>query len=124
MRLARALVASLVVFAFTAPAGEVDAASRSHAEKKKPRSVGAPNHGKLEGASLLHGGKHLIFRHGAHSYGTPELTHALKHAAEKVANKYAGSVMLLGDLSGKEGGQLAGHGSHQSGRDADVGFYV
>jgi penicillin-insensitive murein endopeptidase len=32
--------------------------------------------------------------------------------------------MLVGDLSGKDGGPLSGHVSHQSGRDADVGFYV
>ena len=32
--------------------------------------------------------------------------------------------MLVGDLSAKSGGYLAGHNSHQTGRDADVGFYV
>jgi penicillin-insensitive murein endopeptidase len=32
--------------------------------------------------------------------------------------------MLVGDLSAKKGGPLAGHRSHQSGRDADVGFYL
>jgi len=32
--------------------------------------------------------------------------------------------MLVGDLSGRTGGHLDHHGSHQSGRDADVGFYV
>src|SRR6185369_13361025 len=32
--------------------------------------------------------------------------------------------MLVGDLSGRTGGHIDGHGSHQTGRDADVGFYV
>jgi penicillin-insensitive murein endopeptidase len=33
-------------------------------------------------------------------------------------------VLLIGDLSREYGGPLAGHRSHQSGRDADVGFFV
>ena len=32
--------------------------------------------------------------------------------------------MLVGDLSSEQGGKLSGHTSHQSGRDADVGFYA
>src|SRR4029450_8679153 len=32
--------------------------------------------------------------------------------------------LLVGDLSREYGGPLAGHRSHQSGRDADVGFFV
>jgi penicillin-insensitive murein endopeptidase len=32
--------------------------------------------------------------------------------------------MLVGDLSRENGGRLPGHFSHQSGRDADVGFYA
>jgi penicillin-insensitive murein endopeptidase len=32
--------------------------------------------------------------------------------------------MVVGDLSAEEGGTLSGHRSHQSGRDADVGFYL
>ena len=33
-------------------------------------------------------------------------------------------MLLVGDLSAKDGGPLTGHNSHQTGRDADVGFYV
>jgi penicillin-insensitive murein endopeptidase len=33
-------------------------------------------------------------------------------------------VLVVGDLSAKYGGPLAGHRSHQSGRDADVGFFA
>jgi len=32
-------------------------------------------------------------------------------------------VLLVGDLSSREGGSLRGHRSHRSGRDADVAFY-
>jgi penicillin-insensitive murein endopeptidase len=48
----------------------------------------------------------------------------LHHAASAVARKHRGSQMFVGDLSGRTGGHLDGHGSHQTGRDADVGFYV
>jgi penicillin-insensitive murein endopeptidase len=48
----------------------------------------------------------------------------LRHAAAAVARKHPRSQMLVGDLSGKTGGHLDRHGSHQTGRDADVGFYV
>jgi penicillin-insensitive murein endopeptidase len=48
----------------------------------------------------------------------------LHHAANAVARKHAGSVMFVGDLSGRTGGHLDHHNSHQTGRDADVAFYV
>jgi penicillin-insensitive murein endopeptidase len=32
-------------------------------------------------------------------------------------------VLLVGDLSSREGGYLPGHASHRNGRDADVAFY-
>jgi penicillin-insensitive murein DD-endopeptidase len=99
-------------------------ASAKAAKGVKAHSIGAPNHGKLEGGSRLHGSKHLKVRSGANPYGLHQLTHALKSAADRVGSKYAGSVLLVGDLSAKEGGPLTGHNSHQTGRDADVGFYV
>jgi penicillin-insensitive murein endopeptidase len=47
----------------------------------------------------------------------------LEHAAEAVDRRFPGSILLVGDLSRREGGALSGHVSHESGRDADVGFY-
>src|SRR6185503_13822480 len=94
------------------------------AARKAPRSVGAPNKGKLEGASKLRKTKHLVQRTGALQYGLPDLTQLLKRVGERVAKKHAGAVMLVGDLSAKEGGSVRGHNSHQSGRDADIGFFV
>ena len=48
----------------------------------------------------------------------------LYRTARDIARSAKGATMLVGDLSRKEGGPLAGHASHQSGRDADIGFYV
>ncbi len=91
---------------------------------KGPRSVGAPNSGKVVGALKLHSSKALKVRQRSSVWGTPELVKLLQRAAGKVAKKHARSVLLVGDLSQKFGGPLVGHNSHQSGRDADVGFYV
>jgi penicillin-insensitive murein DD-endopeptidase len=94
------------------------------AAKKGAQSIGAPNNGHLAGAIRLRGGKTLHQREGAHSWGLPQLVHLIHHASTEVARKHRGSQMLVGDLSGRTGGHLDRHASHQTGRDADVGFYV
>lgn len=91
---------------------------------KGPLSAGAPNAGKLYAGEKLASNRSLEVRGGAHAYGTPDLVRVLKRAASKVNKKYKGSVLFVGDLSAKKGGSLFGHNSHQSGRDADVGFYM
>jgi penicillin-insensitive murein endopeptidase len=47
----------------------------------------------------------------------------LERVSMHVERRFPGSVLLVGDLSRQGGGDLAGHASHESGRDADVGFY-
>jgi penicillin-insensitive murein endopeptidase len=134
--LGRAALALLVAASFAvATTGEASAGPRRDKPRveagkhgkgtgKKARSIGPPNHGRLEGAALLKQNKALKQRDGAHSWALPQMVGLLNHAARSVARKHKGSVMLVGDLSGKTGGHLDRHGSHQSGRDADVGFYV
>jgi hypothetical protein len=58
------------------------------------------------------------------SWALPNLLSVLQRAARTVARKYPGSVLDIGELSRKEGGRIKSHLSHQSGRDADVGFYL
>jgi penicillin-insensitive murein DD-endopeptidase len=48
----------------------------------------------------------------------------VNRTAKQIARQTPGSRLLVGDLSREGGGPLAGHKSHQSGRDADVGFFV
>ncbi|MCB9729831.1 MAG: penicillin-insensitive murein endopeptidase [Deltaproteobacteria bacterium] len=57
-------------------------------------------------------------------YGTDELVGALERAAAHVAERWPGSVLYAGDLSARRGGDIAGHVSHNSGRDADLAFYL
>ena len=131
-RFARALACGLAIAISPAAASakpatgdtQVAARTRSSKGKKGAQSIGAPNNGRLVGAARLRGGKTLHQREGGHSWGLPQLVHLLHHAATEVARKHHGSQMLVGDLSGRTGGHLDHHSSHQSGRDADVGFYV
>jgi penicillin-insensitive murein DD-endopeptidase len=93
-------------------------------KSKAPLSIGAPNQGRLAGAVRLRSSRHLKTRDGARTWGLPVLVKALRRASFTVAKKRGDSVLLVGDLSARTGGSLDGHNSHQSGRDADVGFYV
>jgi penicillin-insensitive murein endopeptidase len=99
-------------------------AAKSKGGAKGGQSIGAPNGGKLTGSIRLKGSRYLRQRKDAHSWGLPALVRLVQRASSRVANKHQGSVMLVGDLSGRTGGPLEGHRSHQSGRDADIGFYV
>jgi penicillin-insensitive murein endopeptidase len=101
-----------------------DADKPSEKLPKGSLSVGAPNAGKLVKGEQLASNRSIEVRGGGHAYGTPQLVGVLKRAAAKVRKKYKGSVLFVGDMSAKRGGALFGHNSHQSGRDADVGFYM
>jgi len=130
-RAARALAGAVAVAVSLAVAPSAAVAksrpdhSTTHARGKKgPQSIGAPNSGHLVGAVRLRGSKSLRQRDGAHSWALPQMVRLLHHAAAAVARKHRGSQMVVGDLSGRTGGHIDHHGSHQTGRDADVGYYV
>jgi penicillin-insensitive murein endopeptidase len=89
-------------------------------------TIGHPNEGYQLRAKRLSSTRELYVRKSSRdrAYGYPSLVLMLHRSARDVAKAVAGSTMLVGDLSTREGGPLSGHHSHQSGRDADVGFYV
>ena len=87
------------------------------------KSIGSPNEGHLEGGARVEGSRAMRVV-GANRWGLPELVGLLDRTAKKVAASYPGSIMTVGDLSKKGGGDIGGHHSHESGRDADVGFYL
>ena len=89
-------------------------------------TIGHPNAGWQVRAKRLRPSKFLRIKAGSElqSYGHPALVLMLGRSARELFRAAPGSVMLVGDLSGAKGGPLAGHRSHQSGRDADVGFYA
>jgi penicillin-insensitive murein endopeptidase len=92
-------------------------------------SVGQPNAGWLfNGKAMpLKSRYHRVLGHTKRRgwyYGGDELVNALIRAANTVGRKYAGSIMRVGSLSRQDGGSVnPPHGSHQSGRDVDIGLY-
>jgi penicillin-insensitive murein endopeptidase len=48
----------------------------------------------------------------------------IDRGARAVRQKFPGTVMSVGHLSREGGGDVEGHRSHESGRDADIGFFV
>ena len=99
---------------------------RKYPLSEKSLSVGLPNAGWQLRARKLRASRELWIQDKSvpYSYGHPSLVWMLYRTAKQMARASKGSVLLVGDLSREFGGPLAGHKSHQSGRDADVGFFV
>lgn len=90
-------------------------------------TYGSANRGVLlNGVPLPKAGQGYVqARPGDAHYGTPRLVAALTRAAAQVARSYPGaSPLRIGDLSSRYGGNHSRHGSHRSGRDADILFYL
>jgi penicillin-insensitive murein endopeptidase len=89
-------------------------------------TVGHPNEGRQIRAKRLTDTKSLKVRgrSRARAFGHPALVLMLQRSAKDVASAVPGSVLLVGDVSARGGGPLSGHRSHQSGRDADLAFYM
>jgi penicillin-insensitive murein DD-endopeptidase len=91
-------------------------------------SIGGPSDGRLEGGVPLplHGSGYRFDprKSPERRHGTVELVQALVRATGAVHEKLPGNELTIGDLSLRDGGSIAGHASHQSGRDVDVMFYL
>jgi penicillin-insensitive murein DD-endopeptidase len=105
---------------------ELPAAYRRSPFAMMSLSVGQPNAGWQLRAKQLKSSQNLWIQAKSipYSFGHPALVLMLYRTAKQMARQLPGSVLLVGDLSREYGGPLAGHRSHQSGRDADVGFFV
>lgn len=111
--------------------GSPDAgASPSAAEPAGPStSIGSPNEGRLEGGvSLPARGEGFMLNERRINvdsfYGTTEMIGAIQRAAAVVAREAPGSTLVVNDIGFREGGDIPHHGSHRSGRDADILFYL
>jgi penicillin-insensitive murein endopeptidase len=92
-------------------------------------SVGSFNHGLLRrGAHLAPRGEGYLvpplWQARQSSYATDELVEAIAHAAARVSREYPGSILGIGDLSRRGGGDSVLHRSHENGRDADLIYYA
>ena len=93
--------------------------------RKVSQSVGSASRGSLDdGRRLPAAGPG--FRHvGRNPFGTDETVVYLQFAAWAVELLFPKSApVVIGDISRDGGGHLSPHRSHQSGRDADVGYYA
>ncbi len=118
-----ALVLAVLAAAWPAHGNQRRAAS---AESKTSLSIGSPNAGSQTRAKRLRKSPWLaIFEKSKdRAYGHPSLVLMLQRSAKQVGKAFRGAKLFVGDLSTEEGGPLSGHHSHQSGRDADLAFYM
>lgn len=91
--------------------------------------MGPPNEGKLVGGVRLDTSLPYVRIVPAHAtidtvWGLPSLIKMIERSAKAVAKRFPGATLDVGDISRKDGGDINGHHSHESGRDADIGFYA
>lgn len=90
----------------------------------RSQAVGRPQHGRLVNGEQMKDVPGAHFRRPLYTWGTNETVRALKAAIAEVRRKHKHAHdLVIGDLSRENGGFLAPHKSHQSGLDADIGFY-
>jgi penicillin-insensitive murein endopeptidase len=91
-------------------------------------SIGTPDHGRLIGAVRLRQSDSVRFVRyytaRGNVYATPELTALLERVGQRVGTLFPGARLSVGELSRRRGGDIAGHAGHESGREADVSFYL
>lgn len=100
--------------------------------KPKPKppsiSVGSPTEGHLVNGAHLDGAPYLrivpVYQEGDARWGLEPLVTIIDRAAKSVQKQFPDAVASIGHLSRQNGGEIDRHASHESGRDADVGFYV
>ncbi|WP_394826668.1 penicillin-insensitive murein endopeptidase [Pendulispora albinea] len=104
------------------------AVAMSAAAMRIGRSVGSPTTGHLIGGSHIEETPYLRvvpFYAGSDArWGLGPLVDMIERAARQVRKKYPDAVLSVGHLSRRGGGEIDRHASHESGRDADIAFYV
>ena len=92
------------------------------------RSIGSPTDGHLVGGAHLGDAPYLriypVYAGADVRYGVDPLVGLIDRSAKSVRKQFPDAVLSVGHLSKAGGGELDRHASHESGRDADIGFYV
>ena len=121
------LITACVALAATTPSAQAAPTDKSTSDEA-PLSLGFTNSGKLVGGRQFRDTPFMtrvhVHRKSKVSWALPNLLSVLNRAARVVARKFPGSMLEIGELSRKDGGRITSHLSHQSGRDADVSFYL
>lgn len=92
------------------------------------RSVGSPTAGHLVGGSRLPDAPYLrvvpAYAGSEVRWGLGSLVGMIDRAARRVRKESPDAVLSVGHLSRQGGGEVDRHVSHESGRDADIAFFV
>jgi penicillin-insensitive murein endopeptidase len=133
-RLAFAVLAASLTFstgAFPGPARHKATArtgSLGPAALRFGRSIGSPTEGHLMGGMRLEEAPYLRVVPGYVGsdarWGLEPLVTMIDRAARQVRRQYPDAVTSVGHLSRAGGGEIERHHSHESGRDADIGFFI
>ncbi len=87
-------------------------------------SIGRANRGALYNAVQMPEGAHWKLVDPDRSWATRETVDAVARAIDTVASQIPNTpALFIGDMSRRRGGYFRPHRSHQSGRDADLGYY-
>lgn len=92
-------------------------------------SIGAPMDGSLARGAVLpkRGAGFAVMQKTLQRrarFGTEELVRLVEDAAAAVRRRDRGAQLYVADLSQRRGGPFEHHGSHQSGRDVDLAFFM
>lgn len=91
-------------------------------------SIGSPTDGHLLGGAHLADAPYLriypVYAGADVRWGVEPLVGLVDRAAKNVHKQFPDAVLSVGHLSKAGGGELDRHASHESGRDADIGFYA
>ncbi|HMJ55424.1 MAG TPA: penicillin-insensitive murein endopeptidase [Polyangiaceae bacterium] len=96
---------------------------------KDPDSLGSMSIGYAHSGALFNGvqmppgdGWELV--NADHAWGTRETVDNLTRCLKRVVELFPGApTMYIGHISGRRGGHLSPHKSHQCGRDVDLSYY-
>jgi LysM repeat protein len=100
------------------------AAARPSIRVVAGQSIGRPQRGSLSDGVQLPRSAQYYRRRPEWAYGAQHVVdHTLAAIAEVNREHPKVHRLAIGDISAPKGGTLPGHGSHQSGRDIDLGLY-
>ena len=92
------------------------------------KSIGSPTDGHLQGGAHLASTPYLrvypVYAGGDVRWGLDSLVGLIDRSAQKIRKQFPDAVLSVGHLSKNGGGEVERHASHESGRDADIGFFV
>lgn len=92
------------------------------------KSVGSPTVGRLIGGMHLDETPYVrivpTYAGGDVRWGLEPLIDAIDRAARSVRRQFPDAVTSVGHISRAGGGEIDRHHSHESGRDADIAFFV